>query len=368
MQAKQNPTGKNQHKQLVDQIALAQIRLYDKLINLDLQALKISEYIRRHLGKYTANLQGALQLYGRLLYLSLHNCRVSPQNAVLVDYGGGCGIISFLAAEMGIGVVYNDIYEVSCTDVRTVSDVLGLKLDHIVRGDVDALVSHLHENSISINAITSYDVLEHIYDVESHFRKLSSLTDHEFRIVYASGANIENPKHVRSLKKQQIAVEYKSRNKIRGHKERDTLQAFLEVRKKMISTYAPELSQEVVEQLARSTRGLIQRDIEKCVDEFRQRGSITYHIDHPTNTCDPYTGNWCEHLMEFDWLESTIRNTGFSVEITAGYYNSDGPLPKKIVKMLLNAMIKVLGRQGMFLAPYYVVCATLAEKGAVPED
>lgn len=290
------------------------------------------------------------------IFLSLNNSQVSPENFVLVDYGGGSGVISFLAAEMGIGtVIYNDIYDVSCTDVGSLSNALGLTLDHIVCGDIDELVSYLHENSISINAITSYDVLEHIYNVESHFRKLSCLTDSRFRIVYASGANIKNPRYVHSVKKLQIEAEYKTRNKKWGHKERDTLQSFLGVRKNMISAFAPDLSLEVVEQLARSTRGLIQRDIERCVDEFRLQGSITYHIDHPTNTCDPYTGNWCEHLMDFEWLERIIKNAGFLVEIMIGRYNTYGSLPKKSVKMFLNAMMKLLGRRGMFFAPYYVV-------------
>jgi len=352
-------------KQLQEQIAAARMRLHAKLINLDLKSLQISEYIQRHLNKYIANLKGALQLYGRLLYLCLNNRQGFPNKAVLVDYGGGCGIISLLAAEMGIGtVIYNDIYDVSCTDVGSISKALGLKLDHIVCGDVDDLISYVQAHAICINAIVSYDVIEHIYDVESHFSKLGLLADHEFRIVYASGANSANPKNVRLVKKEQIDAEYKSRDKKWGHKDRDTLQAFLDVRKNIIAAYAPDLSLEVVEQLARSTRGLIQRDIEKCVDEFRLKGRIMYQMDHPTNTCDPYTGNWCEHLMDFDWLEEIIRKAGFAGEIMAGCYNSYGSYPKKIAKISLNAMIKILGRRSMFMAPYYVVYATFSEKGA----
>jgi hypothetical protein len=132
----------------------------------------------------------------------------------------------------------------------------------------------------------------------------------------------------------------------------------------MISAYAPDLNFELVEQLASSTRGLIQRDIEKYVDEFHFHGSITYHIDHPTNTCDPYTGNWCEHLMAFEWLEQIVKNAGFSVEIMPGRYNTFGSLLKKSVKVFLNAMIHILGRRGMFIAPYYVVYADFAEQGA----
>ena len=363
----QNPTIRTESRQLLDQIAFAQIRLHDRLINLDTKSLNISEYNQRYLGSKISNLKGTLQLYGRLLYLAVKNSHVSAEDFVLVDYGGGSGVLSFLAAEMGIGtVIYNDIYDVSCTDVGSLSNALGLTLDHIVCGDVDELVSYLRENAISIDAITSYDVLEYIYDVESHFRSLSCLRDSRFRIVYASGANIENPRQVRILKKKQIDAEYKIKDKKWGHKERDTLESFLQVRKNMISEYAPELNLEAVEQLARSTRGLTQRDIERCVDEFRLRGGITYRMDHPTNTCDPYTGNWCEHLMDCEWLAQVVKNAGFSVEIMPGRYHKYESLLRRGATMLLNVMIRLLRRRGMVIAPYYVVCADVAEQGPRP--
>jgi hypothetical protein len=46
--------------------------------------------------------------------------------------------------------------------------------------------------------------------------------------------------------------------------------------------------------LAKKTRGLMKDDIEKLVEEYIASGKITYQPDHPTNTCDPYTGNWAD--------------------------------------------------------------------------
>lgn len=351
------------NRHLLSQISLAQVRLYNKIINLDLKSLNISEYNQSYLGSKINSLKGVLKLYGRLIYLSLYKRNIAINNFVFVDYGGGSGVMSYLAAEMGIGtVIYNDIYDVSCLDVKHLSTILELKLDHIVCGDADKLILYLQENSLQINSITSYDVLEHIYDVESHFNKLGSFSKNSLRIIYASGANIENPLYVNFVRKKQIEFEYKVRDKNWGHKDRDSLEPFFEVRKNMISKYSPDLDLEIVEQLSRATRGLIKQDIEKCVDEFHLKGSISYHINHPTNTCDPYTGNWAEHLMDYKWLRQIIKNSGFSVEIMTGRFNSNGPLHKKIIKILLNAMIQLLGRHGMFFAPYYVVCANPIEK------
>jgi hypothetical protein len=156
---------------------------------------------------------------------------------------------------------------------------------------------------------------------------------------------------------KQIEFEYKNREKKWGHKERDCVRAYFDVRKEMISAYAPDLSSQEVEQLSRSTRGLIKSEIEKCVDEYLQRGSIGYRPDHPTNTCDPYTGNWCEHLIRTRWLEQVLEDAGFLVEILPGYYSASGSLPRKGVKLLLNATIHLVGRWSLFFAPYYVVCA-----------
>jgi hypothetical protein len=68
--------------------------------------------------------------------------------------------------------------------------------------------------------------------------------------------------------------------------------------------------------------------------------------------------------MAFEWLEQIVKNAGFSVEIMPGRYNTFGSLLKKSVKVFLNAMIHILGRRGMFIAPYYVVYADFAEQGA----
>lgn len=343
---------------LLEKIASAKDRLRDKLLQCDLNTLGISEYNERYLGNKIKHINDVLELYGRLLQLSFYKNSAPIQLSVFVDYGGGTGLLSLLAKEMGVGtVIYNDIYDVSCNDVRLISGALELPLDHIVWGDIDDLILYVHKNMITVNVIASYDVLEHIYDVESHFRQLASLSKCQFRVVYASGTNIENPRCVHNVKKEQIEAEYKNRKKEWGHKERDILRAFFDVRKDIISAYAPKLSSKQVEWLSHSTRGLIKSQIEKCVAEYLKRGNIDYHPTHPTNTCDPYTGNWCEHLISKLWLKNVLQDAGFEVKILPGYYSTHGSLLKRGFKIILNTMIYLLGRKSLFISPYYVVYA-----------
>lgn len=341
----------------------AQFRLINKVANIDLQSLEISEYTEKYLEEKKTRLNKELKLYGRLLYLTLKDSQIPLRDFALVDYGGGSGLMSFLASELGIGmVIYNDIYDISCKDVEITSNALGLKLNHIVCGDVDELIKYLYNNAITINSITSFDVLEHIYDVESHFKKLGQIKNNSFRIIYGSGANIKNPRYVNRVKKVQFDVENKTRDKKEGHKDRDTLKSYFQVRSNIISNYAPNLTPQEVKYLSKSTRGLIRKDIEKCIDEYHTHGSINYHIEHPTNTCDPNTGNWCEHLMDLDWLEKVVKNAGFSVKIITGRYHSNGLILNDTIMKVLNSALWILGKQGFFLAPYYVVSAQLSEK------
>jgi hypothetical protein len=130
------------------------------------------------------------------------------------------------------------------------------------------------------------------------------------------------------------------------------------VRKKIIAAYAPELSPAEIEHLARATRGLRQGDIEKCVDEYRQKRTISYQMTDPTNTCDPYTGNWCEHLIDFGWLERTVRNAGFyQVKMFAGLHLLSGSSLKQVLKITSNLVIKLVGNRAIFAAPYYILYA-----------
>ena len=287
------------NRDLLIQIDNAARSLAEKFAQLDLAGLQISEYNQRYLGNKLRNIRGTLQLYNFLLSLILSGSKKPLKEFTFIEYGGGSGVFSLLAKQMGIGrVIYNDIYDVSGEDVKKLSTSLDLKIDDIVVGDLGDLISHINKNNYHIDAIGSYDVIEHIYDIENYLRNLSHLSKNPFRIVFGSGANIKNPRTRRSLQKEQIRIEHQSREKVWGHKDRDTLKSYLDARKEIISSYAANISSNTVSQLAVATRGLVKQDIEKCVDEYRSTGAISYKPDHPTNTCDPYTGNWAEHLMD----------------------------------------------------------------------
>jgi hypothetical protein len=338
-------------------IESAKARLRKRLVSLDVSTVGLSEYNQRYLRSKIADIDTALHIYGNLLRLAFHRSEKTPEESTVVDYGGGSGVLSLLSKEFGVKtVVYIDIYDVSRQDATTLGKKIGLEIDHGLSGDVDALVEYAKRNSLSVDGLVSYDVLEHIYDITSHFQKLSSLPGN-FRAVYGSGANIKNRWYVKAVTKQHNDAEFRDREKKWGHKDRDALRAYFDLRKEIIGTYAPQLTAQQVEQLARETRGLIKGDIERCVDEFRSKGKHSYVPDHPTNTCDPLTGNWCEHLMDQDWLKRKVEEAGFRAQIKPGSYPVTGNAVKKLKKAGVNTLINLIGTSSLFVSPYIMLCA-----------
>lgn len=343
---------------LVGRIDAAARCLHEKLARVDLKQVGVSEYNQRYLGGKLLNPVGNLQVYTYLLSLALEK-QGSLKDCVLVDYGGGSGVMSLLAKELGVGrVIYNDIYDVSCRDVALIAGACGIPVDDYVCGDIDDVIAYTDKEQVLVNAICSYDVIEHIYDIEGYLRKLVAFRRGQpFRIAFGSGANIRNPLIRRALERQHVRYERRNREKTFGHKDRDALRSFMDIRREIISAYAPTLPAAAREELAVATRGLMKQDIERRVDEYRVKGSISYRPAHPTNTCDPWTGNWQEHLMNTEDLERILGEHASRVEVLTGYWSHSDRTSRRLVKNAVNVAIRAAGRAGLVLAPYFVLYA-----------
>lgn len=274
----------------------------------------------------------------------------------MVELGGGTGLQALLAIESGVGhVTYSDIYDVSCHDVTEIARAVGLQVPRIICADSDDLVAQLNADTDDVDRIVSYDVIEHIYDVPAHLQAMAGLRYPRLHLTYASGANGYNPRYVRQVRAVQIAVEHEAQQPEFGHKDRDSVAAYLDIRRGIVRAAAPDLDDSTIDELAHRSRGLMAGDIERLVVQPYLAGRPAYHPAHPTNTCDPKTGNWCEQLLTFDQIREMSRQAGLVAHVSVGRYALAGALGQDVVRRSLNAAIRVLGREGIRLAPYYVV-------------
>lgn len=330
--------------------------LLHAISSVNLAEAGISAYNQRYIGQYTADAKTSMQTFSFLLSKAFSERDLIRKPFVFVDFGGGSGILSFLAKALGIEkVIYVDIYDVSCRDSGLLGERLGLKPDAILCGGMPELLEYLHNTGSEVNAFCSIDVIEHIYNIRDFFKQLGQLPGNDLKILFTSGANDRNPRVRRRLMKAQEKAEYTDRTAGWGHKERDTVHSFLDIRRALIRSIEPQLSVDEIERLARLTRGLNSDDIEASVREYLEKGDIAYRPSHPTNTCDPYTGNWSERLMNQSELKDWLREEKFQAEVQSGYYGESGSGWRLVAKILANRLISISGSLGLFLAPYFIL-------------
>lgn len=349
-------------EELLNHVSLAAKRLYSKLQNMDVCSLNISDYNKKYFGQILSALLPNLYFYAYVLVWILKDNINFMDRLTLLDYGGGSGVLSLMAREAGLGIViYNDIYDVSCRDAEVIGRTLGLKADYYVHGDTDDVIRFVKENNLHCDIVASRDVIEHVYDEKVFLRKIASLSDGTFTIVMSTTANGFNPYMKRKFVKMHREVEYKDREPEWGHKERDCLKSYFSVRKEMSVRYAKELSYELslaeAEMLARNTRGLIEKDIRNCVHDYVRTKKLTNVPSHPTNTCDPYTGNWAEHLMDPFELADVLEQEGFAAQVLGGYYRPSAHPLKQAAGVFLNKIISAFPVQGLRVSPFYTIYA-----------
>lgn len=342
--------------ELLDAIRRAAARLGAKLAALDPGALPISPYIRRHVRMKQEALEAYLQLYAFILSWSLGRNRHPLDRVTFCDYGAGSGVLAMLAKELGIGtVIYNDIYDVSCHDAGLIARQIGCSADHYVHGDFDELVAFTMARSLPLTAIASYDVIEHVYDTPGFLERLPQVV--RGSVVMASGANPFNLLTRRKLMKIHREFEYRDRKPRDGQKERDTTRSHLAIRREIIRQTGLSLTEPDAETLARQTRGLKRDDIERAVQRFITAGEVP-QPNHSTNTCDPYTGNWQERLMNPFSLADALRSGGCTdARVVAGYCGCRASHPvRRLAKRAINLAIRAGGPAGLAAAPFYMVC------------
>lgn len=331
----------------------ASCRLFKKISGIDLSELAISEEMKIYFkGKTNGNKTNLIK-YSYQLGLALNSINKSYNECTIIDHGGGTGLLGLLAKELGVKrVIYNDINEKCTNDAKTFASKFHLESDYYVTGNLSDLLNFINTNSIICDAIISYDVIEHIYDIKGFFKDLYLLNDKSLVIVMSSGANKFNPFVRRSIVPLQIIAEKGDKNGLFENGK-----PYLKQREDIIKDYRSELSLADLEKLSICTRGMIKEDILKTVDNFVINHQIPQLPEHPTNTCNPFTGYWAEHFNEPNELKTILIERKFQIKVLVGYYGSPDNVVKRFIAIILNLFLTIVKTRGLFIAPYYTIFA-----------
>ena len=91
----------------------------------------------------------------------------------------------------------------------------------------------------------------------------------------------------------------------------------------------------------------------KCVDDYMATGVMAPAPPHPTNTCDPHTGSWFEHLLPINDYQRLMEKNGFEYFLKNGFYNTNYPQwYLNLITPIVNFEIKLLSTSGILLAPF----------------
>ena len=340
---------------LMSRINSAAHRLHSKINDINIDELTIGKEIHKYFqNKVLFGLNTNLIKYAYHLAWSIGSKDIDLKNYVIVDHGGGTGIFGMLAKELGIGtVIYNDINEKWTEDARTIAKTIGNESDYYIAGDIDTLVSFVQEKSIDCNAIVSYNVIEHIYNIEVFLSKIHRINSGDLLVFMSTGANEYNPIIKRQIVSDQIRVEYGIDKKgivVKNNPYRS-------IRESIIRDLHPQLPDKEIIDLSISTRGMKVDDIEKTVKILKTEGKYPDNPKHPTNTCNPHTGYWAEHLMNPFELERILESCHYDTQVLVGYYGRPNRILNRIVGYIANIFLYFLKNKGLMISPYWTIYA-----------
>jgi hypothetical protein len=127
----------------------------------------------------------------------------------------------------------------------------------------------------------------------------------------------------------------------------------------MIERQARGLTPHKINMLASRTQGLAGKELEEAIETYRRTGKLPDPSAHNSNTCDPVTGVWAEHLLSREQYRDIIRTEYFDVQFLPGFWDTHySSRLKNIAAKLANRLIASNSEKGMRLAPFIYVIAT----------
>ncbi|MCR5193773.1 MAG: methyltransferase domain-containing protein [Bacteroidales bacterium] len=278
----------------------------NRLASIDTAASSMTDYCRVSLNRTLNAAEYYVEIYHNSLEKCLELASLSPEEMTIVDYGGGHGLLSAYAKSLGFGrVVYVDINPEAVRMAEQLFEMIGLRPDDIITGDVPQLIEWCHTSGVTPNALVSIDVIEHIYVLDDFFGAIHSLSP-QMKMVFTTASTPYNSRVVRNLHKAMQADELGT----------TTRKGFWQKRRDYIQTVWDDMSERELDYWADNTRGLTYDDVKRAVES---RSPNLLCDDY--NTCDPATGSWTERILPEEDYRQLLLPYGWSLDVKPGHYN-----------------------------------------------
>ncbi len=339
----------------------AATQLEQKLKTLHYKELALSDYGMRYYAYDMRKLTYMLQSYVFMLLWAQFKTQKKFSELCLLDHGGGIGMLSLLAKMAGVKtVIHQDLNPVISQDAKIIAKSLSVPIDYFVTGNTEDFVNFVNDKDLNLNIVGSRNVIEHVYDLDDFFAATNKINSDKLLLFLSTTANEKNPLVNRYTKRLQKNFELKGSPIAWGDKRIDPKNSGLQQRKRIIENAFPEIKEETVLALAKATRGKIKSDILVEVKHFLLSGKFPQELMHPTNTCQPDTGSWVEHLLPLSEYEFLINKNGFRFSYVNGFYNTHySQHYLNWITPSVNFAICKLGKNATALAPFI---SLLAEK------
>lgn len=330
--------------ELADIIERQAIELHKKLQQLDVEALGMPDHcLQYYRSSHATRLFFSIETSAHLLYRGLKMTGKHPEQTIVMDYGAGVGTLYLLAKMIDCKqVVYNDHLDDWKKSAQLIAEAIGIHIDHYIVGDIGDCLNRLGGFNLQCDLITSRNVIEHIYKLDLFYTAI-----HEQQpgaIVFSSTtANNCNPAAV---------IKH-----LRWHRKWEKVYAGM--RQVVIERLAPGLTTTKMKRLVRSTRGLAAADLLDAVETYRQSGKLPNPRIHASNTCEPSSGVWAEHLLSEAAYRDLINEEQFEVRFAPGFWDTHySSAAMNRLSNILNRIIRRGGKTAMRLAPFIYVIAT----------
>lgn len=334
-----------QKDQFADLINDKASELYKRLQSLPVETLGLPIHCLNYFKTSHFNrLFFSIETSARLLYRSITLLDKPAAGIVIMDYGAGVGTLYMLAKMIGCKkVIYNDFLEDWRFSALKIAEAININIDEYIVGDIDDTLRLLNQKDILCDVITSRNVIEHVYKLDYFYQSIQ--THQPQALIYSSTtANFYNPaahiKHVLWHRKWEKVY----------HGERMTT----------IKTIAllKEKDENQLRKIATKTRGLAANDLVNAVTTYAISNTLPNPRKHYTNTCQPLTGVWAEHLLTFEQYRKDIPVKNYSIIFLPGFWDTHySKAWKNIFGKLMNMLIAGMGKAGILFAPFIYVIA-----------